>query len=962
MRFSLSKISLAIMACSVATPYATQAAEPSANTVVEKIAVTGSRIQRSSAATPVPTTVIDAEQIAQLGFNNAGDILNVLPAISGSVGGRSGTDGLNDSTAGLELANLRGLGTTRTLVLVNGRRHVGSSVGNTAVDVSSIPTQMIERVEIITGAAGAVYGADAVSGVVNFIMKESYEGFKANVQNGQTDKSDGEELTLSLLAGTSYANGKGNVMVSFDYTDRKSVHALDRSWSNTDMGWVNNEAYAPGNGEAQKRIGRDIGFSPLNSGGIVSLNGFTFLPDADGQGNPGLGYEAIGNLPAQTFLADGTMRAANICSRFDVTCEGGDAFKTRDYTLLSTPTERAIVTVVSHYELSDNHSLFADIKYSDTTGENTSQPSMSDGFFGPLFQVKSGNPYLPGVIQDEMTANNISQVWVNKAHADLGKLPTTNSHKLFQLVAGATGDLTTDIGYEFTVQYGRTKTKQQQLDNVTANFIQSMDAVLDDSGNISCADASNGCAPLNPFGVNAASPEAIAFVMTPTAVHGELKQTVFNFSVNGDLTDLPAGALQFAAGVEYRKEESTSRPDDILIPGGLTHTSFAGGKAGVSGDYNVAEVFSEVLVPLVSDVTLIQDLVLEAAVRYSDYNTVGGQTSYKLGLDWVVTDEVRVRTSHGLAIRAPNVGELFQASSTNLLKIQDPCSASFIGQGTNLRATNCAALGIPEGWSAFSEGGEIPIKVSGNTELEAEESTTSTYGVVYTPDWINGFSMALDYWDIQIDDAISTPSRNEILSNCVDFDMAGNQFCDLFNRNSSDHEITEVRNQKVNVAALTATGYDLEMNYMLDLDSAGSVLFNLVGSYYDQRDQLLNANKPDEVLELVGIVDNPKTRGYFSTTYNYNNWNAHLAFNYLGSSRIAQNKTDTRIYPDNHIESVVYTNFRGAYRYNDNFEIYAGINNLTNKAPQVDRPTIATGSSIYDAIGRAYYLGVNYEF
>ncbi|MCJ8271378.1 MAG: TonB-dependent receptor plug domain-containing protein, partial [Psychrosphaera sp.] len=195
MRFTLSKISLALLscgaACIAATPFTAQAesmaeTQEITTTKVERIAVTGSRIQRSSAATPVPTTVIDAEQIAQLGFVNAGDILNSLPAISGSLGGRSGTDGLNDSTAGLELANLRGLGTIRTLVLINGRRHVGSSVGNTAVDISSIPTQMIERVEIITGAAGAVYGADAVSGVVNFILKKAYEGFKGELRRGQT--------------------------------------------------------------------------------------------------------------------------------------------------------------------------------------------------------------------------------------------------------------------------------------------------------------------------------------------------------------------------------------------------------------------------------------------------------------------------------------------------------------------------------------------------------------------------------------------------------------------------------------------------------------------------------------------------------------------------------------------------------------------------------------------------------
>ncbi|MCJ8269825.1 MAG: TonB-dependent receptor, partial [Psychrosphaera sp.] len=541
-------------------------------------------------------------------------------------------------------------------------------------------------------------------------------------------------------------------------------------------------------------------------------------------------------------------------------------------------------------------------------------------------------------------------------------LPTKNSYKLFQLVTGAYGDLTSDIGYEFTAQYGKNKVTQQQLDNVTANFIQSMDAVDDGNGNIVCADTSNGCAPLNPFGVNAASDEARAFVMIPTAIHGELEQTVLNYSINGDLTELPAGAVLFASGLEYRSEKSTSTPDDILLPGGLTHTSYAGGKEGVTGDYNVAEVFAEVLIPLISDAPLVEELNLEAAVRYSDYSTVGGQTSYKLRLNWTITDEVRLRSSHGLAIRAPNVGELYQAASTKLMRVQDPCSSSYIGQGSANRAANCASLGIPEGWTAYTEAGEIPIKISGNEALRVEESTSSTYGLVYTPQWIKGFSIAVDYWDIGIDDAISSPNRNEILANCVDFDMTDNTFCALFDRNTDDHEISQVRNQKVNVAALTAKGYDLEINYQLDLQSAGTVLFNLVGSYYDQREQLLNAQKPDDILQGVNIYNNPKTRGYFSATYNLDRWNAHLAFNYLGSSQISEITTDARVYPVNHIDSVVYVNFRGAYRFDDNIKVFAGINNLMNKGPQKDRPSMTTGSTIYDAIGRSFYLGVNYEY
>ncbi len=954
MRFNNSKITLAILVSTLASPTIVQGEEvKSSAEAVERIMVTGSRIQRSSAATPVPTTVLDDKQISQLGFNNAGDILNSLPAISGSLGARSGSDGLTDATAGLELANLRGLGTARTLVLINGRRHVGSSAGNTSVDLSSIPTQMIARVEVITGAAGAVYGADAVSGVVNFIMKTSYEGFKFDIKTGQTARSDGEEATLSLLTGTNFDNDKGNIMFSFDYTDRKGVEALDRTWSDKTISWATNEQYYPGSGLAQKRINHDLGFNPLNSAGYVSQGGWHSTN--------------IGNLPTQTFNPDGTMRDLVIANCQDgIMCEGDDSFKIAPYTQLSTPTERIIASVTSHYEINDNHTLFADLKYSSTTGKNTSQGVFTDGYYGPLFEVKTGNPYLEAYqpIIDAMTEAELEAVYVNKAFDGLGRAPTKNTYDLYQFVIGSRGDLTDDIGYEFTVQHGKSKTRQAQSDAIVANLIQSMDAVYDSSGAVVCADTSGGCAPLNPFGLKSASAEAAEYIMGDFGTDGELEQTVANFNINGDLTELPAGPMQFAFGFEYRDEKSSSTPDAILIPGGLTQKTYLGGKAIVEGGYDVAEVFAELRVPLLSDKTLVQDLTFESAVRYSDYSTVGGQTSYKVGVDWVMTDEIRIRSAFGLAIRAPNVAELYKPEETQLSKITDPCSATNInaGQNTATRVANCAALGIPEGWVSFSDGGEVPIKLSGNLELEAEESSSTTLGIVLTPDAIDNFSIALDYWDIDIENAISAPKNNEILENCIDFDMADNPFCALSQRDPDTHIIQYVKNQKVNVAALAARGYDFEMDYMLDLPDATSVLFNLVASHYDKNDQLLNANKPDEIIESVGIANNPKSRGNFNITVNQQDWSAHLALNYLGSSRIALTDSDDPVYPNNHIDSVVYANFRGSYNLSETINTYVGVNNIMDQGPQQNRPSLQLGSSIYDAIGRAYYLGLTYEF
>ena len=958
MRFTYSKISAALFASSMMLP--AQAFNEQIENIdqaeqTETITVTGSRIQRSSAAAPVPTTVLDANQIKELGFNNAGDILNSLPAISGSIGARSRTDGLSDASAGLELPNLRGLGENRTLVLIDGRRHVGSSLGNSSVDVSSIPTQMIERVEVITGAAGAVYGADAVSGVVNFIMKKSYDGIRIDAKSGQTDRSDGEENTFSLLAGTDYADGRGNLMFSFDYTDREGVNATDRKWSENYIGWVANEQYFPGSGLPQRRINHDLGFSPLNNAGYVSGGGWWTVP--------------IGNLPAQTFDEDGAMRDLVIANCQGIICEGDDSYKIQPYNMISTPTERVIASVRTNLEFGDSHLAFADFKYSSTKGRNISQGVFSDGYYGPIFVVEANNPFLEPYqpLVNAIADAGLERVFVNKAFDGLGSAPTKNSFELWQFVAGVRGDLTDSIGYEFTVQRGENDVRLEQYDNDIAKFKQAMFAVRDASGNIVCADPTGGCVPIDPFGINSASQEAADFVMDYYGVDGKLTQTVVNFAVNGDLAELPAGYLQFAAGIEYRDEESASTPDEILRPGGLTGKTYLGGRAVVDGGYDVTEVFGELLIPVVSDASFAQDLTIETAVRYSDYSTVGGEVAYKAGVDWTINDEVRVRASHGLATRAPNVSELFRPGETQLTGVADPCSAKNINLGPNsaMRKANCAALGIPEGWESFSDGGEVPIIVSGNENLESEESTSNTIGLVYTPSALDGFSMAIDYWDIEIDNAIARPNASGILQNCVDFDMEGNPFCGLINRGTSDdpHQIASIRNQEVNVAALSAKGYDLEVNYMFDL-AQGSVLFNLVGSYYDERDELLNANKPDEVVHRVGIARAPKARGYFNVTYNNDNWSAHLGFNYLGSSRIAmvdEEQIDP-VYPQNSIDSVVYTNVRGSYNFSEDLNLYFGVNNLMDQGPQANRPSIQMGTGVYDAIGRSYYFGLNYEF
>lgn len=955
-------VSLALFSAGASIGMMSPAFAQEAAEETETIVVTGSRIERSTAATPTPTTVLDAAQIEQLGYNNAGDILNSLPAFSASIGRANSLP----SESGLELPNLRGMGTNRTLVLVNGRRHVGSQAGNSAVDVSSIPPQMIQRVEVITGAASAVYGADAVSGVVNFIMKQSYDGIKFDAKYGESAEGDGEETTFSLLAGTEFDQGKGNLLFSFDYTDRKAVRNEDRDYASRGLFWQTNPLNTGQNdGQPGSYLIENRRVLPLNTAGIVSPTGFGFL-GFDPVTGVILGYQPIGDLPAQTFDANGNpipFDRGSDC--IGINCSGGSGFGTDEYDVISVPTERIIASVVANYELSDSHRISADLKYASTTGENTQQPSFSDGVFGPVIQVGVENPYLPDIIRDAMLDAGLAQVVVHKAHDDLGKLPTENEFDLFQVVLGANGELSEDISYDFYVQHGQSKGKNATLDRFVQRFIQSQDAVLDSNGNIVCRDSSNGCAPLNPFGINAASPEAVDFLMRPTVIDTKLEQTVINFSVNGDLAELPAGTLQFAAGLEYREEKSESVPEDILLVGGETNNTWDGPRVVVKGSYDVAEIFGELRVPLLADKTLVEELTLETAVRFSDYSTVGNQTAYKLGLDWILNDSLRVRSSYGVAVRAPNAGELFTPEQLLFERVVDPCDSGNITQGPNasLRQANCEALGVPDGFVSLANGATMKMLVSGNEELEAEESTSTTVGFVYTPDWTENFSIGVDYWEMNIDEAISTPSGTAILANCVDFDMANNPFCPLISR-TSDFQIDTVTKQQINIAELKSSGFDIEANYLLDMSSSGSVLFNLVGSHYKERNQVIDKNNPDDVVRQVGIANAPRNRFNANVTYRLQDWTAHLSLNYVGSSRIAfgdPEDSDPLYDRPNKIDSVVYANVRTSYRFNESLEIYLGVNNITDKEPPAIQQTYE-GTSVYDGVGRSYYLGVNYEF
>jgi len=992
MRFKLSKITTALFAVAFATP--ALAEEAVTEEKIEKISVTGSRIKHESAQMATPTTIINSDAIAQFGVKNIGDLMNKLPALMDGVGAGNTNfqNGGNTNNAGLELANLRGLGVNRTLVLINGRRHVSGGADTAAVDMSMIPVALIERMEIITGGASAIYGADAVTGVVNFIMKKDFEGFELDASYGQTAQSDGEKSDLSLSWGSNFDGDKGNFTLSGAYSNQDEIMIKDRDYAN--------KTHAFATFEGQGIFRDDERYQALSEEGLFYVPNADYLFDgnhaAPWGGNfpqmpitqvSGAFYPIFADDPIQpfgpngydTFTVDrdsGETRdfiAGMNCTT--VPCDGGDGFRTSESSSLLTPSERVLFNARARYDLSDSHRIFAEAKYGKVESGASGQASVfHDDNFGPLIPIRADNPFAPEIVVNALNAAGHDEAAL--AVVGMGVRSTT-SRETTQFTFGGEGDLG-DYSYDFYLQYGQTEGSIKNQDLLLSSYYQALDAISDGSGNAVCRDQSNGCIAFNPIN-NLASQEALGFVGVDLLTKEKMQQFVANFAITGELFELESGAVDFVVGMEYRDESVNSTPDALtqttqtLPDGTVVGTGQVGSTSGVNvesysylgitdGSFTVAEVFGETLIPLVEGVTGIESLELELAARYSDHSVTGGDVTWKSGLNWTLMDEVRVRSTYSHAVRAPNINELYAPEEVGAANMVDPCHEGNLPNGPNPanRAANCAALGMAPDFQSSADFGTRGVKTSGNENLSAETADTLTVGIVVQP--VEGLSLAVDYWDMSIDDAITTYSATDVLSNCVDGSNLNQKYCELITRDANN-QIINVATKSINVANFTASGVDVDANYFLGLSEYGDLNFNIKATYLNERQFQTNIEFPDEIDEQAGEVGTPNLRGLFTTVYHLNNLTLSWTMNYVGESDFDNNAVEGQ-YPewfDNKVDSYTYHNLNVNFVASENFALYAGIDNIADKTPPA-LPNLNAGSLLYDAVGRKYYAGVKITF
>jgi len=958
---------------------------------LDEIVITGSRLARSGVDTPVPVTQLSSNEIQLSGATNIVDIVRDLPAL----GVGQGSASTNGPSQGLNLLDLRRLGTQRTLVLVDGRRHVGSQAGDTAVDITTIPTALVERVEVLTGGASAVYGADAVTGVVNFIMKDDFEGIEANAHIGLTEHGGGFEQKYSITAGGNFDESKGNITFHVEYNKRESIMATQRDYLNKDRSLINNPGEGPLFVESDNRV-----FTfPTPGGQIrVALNGAapTCATPPGGPFNANFDWFTIDESTNQLRCFNFGDTTATPVIR---TGDNIDGLAVTPYVQLHSPLERFLIHSTFKYDVADNVTLYGNAKFSNSEASargvpvyDVPNPTLSD----PI-NINIRNPFIPDDLRAIMEDRGVDSVRITKAGTDLGVQRSTSERNLFQITLGAEGQLGDSVNWDMYYQHGESRTSSVSVNRLSSRDAMSLDAVLDFEGNIVCAASldpsdpnfsdvgsaldKNECAPRNPFGVANSSQEAIDFLMKEFTDTAKLKQDVAGLTINTSLFDMPAGEILIATGLEYRAESSQFVPDTALQ---LGLADYGNATSGVSGSYNVKEIFGEILIPLLSDVTLVKALNLEAAVRYSDYSTSGGTTAYKVAGDWAINDSLRFRASYSSAVRAPNIGELFAPQISGVALVIDPCSTTKINNQTDPtklanRIKNCALL-VPDNFLSFADLTSMPTLRSGNPDLTPETGKTLTLGAILTPTFLPGFIFTIDYYDMTFENAISTSSLNDSLANCVESEDLNNPFCALIKRFPKDFadpslqgQIDLLLNKNINTAELRTKGVDFEANYRFDMEdlissAKGDMHVRLIGSYTINQDTLAVADRPDELSANAGEIGASKWLVNFLATYALEDLSVQWRSRYIGGAVIDNDFTSDDI-ANNNIPSRLYHYLSARYELSNMVTLSAGINNVFDTIPP-QRATSFTSvgsaftgaSGVYDTRGRSFYFSTKIKF
>ncbi|MCP1468553.1 outer membrane receptor protein involved in Fe transport [Sphingobium sp. OAS761] len=966
----LSRALLAATALTSATATPLFAQEGPAADDGETIVVTGSRIQqRSSYDLANPLVAVTAEELEQSGNVQLVDTLRQNPALISSFGGAQ-TSGSNSDfgAVGVQLLNLRGLGEDRTLVLVNGRRHVASLSGTAAVDINTIPNDLIESVDVLTGGASAIYGADGVSGVVNFRLKRDFDGFKANGQIGISSRGDAGQRYGSLTYGKNFADGRGNIALSYEFREQDRLSSFDRERTGNPLktyGIVRNPADFPDDPNVPDRLPfNDLRYADSSLDGAIDFD-FDGIPEYTGSGKV---YDRGMLLPSSGGLT-----------------QGGDSTPLAGYQGdLQAYNRVHNFNLLSHYDFSDAFKVFFEAKYVKNRTFTLAQPS-----FDFYTYLTPDNPYL----QDRFAgiADTSEGALISRDNFDLGVRGERNDRETMRFVGGFEGDISDHAKYELSYTFGQTKSKILLTDyRIGDRYFAAVDAVRDPAtGQIVCRSdldptanidpnnydapattftpgAGSGCRPLNLLGNGVRDQAALDWVNADIVNRAKVQQHVVSGSISGDFGqffELPGGPVGFALGAEYRKEKSSFVPDKLLQQGALADFSL---QLPEQGSFDVKEIFGELSVPVLKDMPFAYNLTFGAALRLSDYSTVGKTTTWKVDGTYAPIPDISFRGTWSEAVRAPNITELFAPRNGGFSFISDPCDPVYIDEGTQYRVANCkaalTALGLtPDQIAAFNPENDpqatvsLPGNSGGNRNLREETARTWTAGVVLRPGFIPGLIASFDWYDIKLKNAINTPTAEELAELCVDQPTLDNVYCQNVSRAPDTGYINGYFVSPQNVANFRTSGADIKLNYQFATAKAGSFSLSLVGGYLDKLEFIATPGADVNVDREEAYY--PKWNATGDITWKLDKLTVNYGISWFSKTlRYTTEQTDAN--PD--IAESKYLKYKEkwqhdlyvAYDVDDHFRFYVGANNLFDQ-----QPSIASSNYPISYVGRYMYAG-----
>ncbi len=906
---------LLVPVLSLATP--AFAADEEDEAVEEEIVVTGSRVKRSDFTSASPITVITGQSILESGFSNLGEALRSQAV--------AGTAGFNQSSVlsggGASSVDLRNLGQSRVLVLINGKRvaSFADSLANQAVDLQFLPNSMVERVDILRDGASAIYGSDAISGVVNVILKERFEGIEAGVSSGISGEGDGESYTANFVMGTT--SDRGSLMLGGEYYYQNNINQRDRDWAFPTI-------------------------SGLSAAGAT--NGSFFSPGGVYFGNNGSLYCSIPKAFGGDEVTNDLANCPSFLSNQQVGSPGEVEALRYDYGLrqdLYNSNEVYTMAGYGVYEITDGIEAFMEMQYAKRRGESNldgnpgsfGTPSFPNGSFVP-----GTNPYVQSLGLGE-------GFYYFRPSSTIGTRRSNQESDTIRMVTGLRGDVLDEgmfEGWSWELSYLYTRVDADLRTNSTWNLARFSRIVDPDA----CALDPICAAAVNPAGaLDVARPgnwlqSEIEYMRQNTLATAEFQTTGWFGLATGPVLELPAGEVHVAVGFEQRTDRGFAKPDSVTEAG----ESVANQTFTSQGNFSVTEFFAEVDIPVAADLPGVEQLDLNLQARTSDYNTFGSEDVWRAGINWQIYSDLRLRASMSTAYRSPQITDLFGGGTVSFDFFTHPCVDPVLEANV---AANCALQGIPQ--TANQVSAQFAVLAGSNPNLSPETADTSTIGLIFTPSFLEGFSISIDYWDIEVDDLISRLTSDSIVDACYEGPVGltadeCSQFVSVYNASTNNLTIGSARNALTNLDSVSTDGYDVGIAYEFDVMDA-VVNLDFQGTYVKENTFYPGAGGADD----RGSI--PRIRGNFNANVDWQSWDFGLRARYIhGMDDPRFDGNNVFGYSD--VDAHTEIDLRASYNW-DKYRATLGVNDVfDNDPPYVFSSGNNTDLFLYDARGRYVFL------